>query len=232
MLVLPGMVFISRKYKVSWAIFFLGMLMFIASMIRIPLNNFVAGIIQENFTSYSAILIITAFSALTAGIFEEAARVLGIGYILKKKNFYKGLMYGVGHGGGGEAMVFVGLSLAVNYIIFRFFPDILPNLVVNQYMTMQWYLPLVSAMERVFAIAIQISLSVLIMYAFMHKKYYLIAVAVAYHAVVNFVAVYLNQFFGIIVSEAAVFIFALGSVIFTVLISIREKKTLKEEAAV
>ncbi|MBM3701055.1 MAG: YhfC family intramembrane metalloprotease, partial [Actinobacteria bacterium] len=54
----------------------------------------------------------------------RTARVLGIGYIIKKKNFYKGLMYGVGHGGGGEAMVFVGLSLAVNYIIFRFFSDI------------------------------------------------------------------------------------------------------------
>jgi uncharacterized membrane protein YhfC len=226
-------VFISRKYKVSWAIFFLGMLMFIASMIRIPLNNYVSGIIQGKFTSFNAILVTVAFASLTAGIFEETVRALGIGYIIKKKNFSKGLMYGVGHGGGGEAMLFVGLSLAVNYIIFKFFPDTLPKLALNQYLTMQWYIPLIGAMERIFAIAIQISLSVLVMYAFMHKKYYLIAAAVAYHAAVDFIAVYLNHFFGIIAAEAAVFIFALGSVLFTVLIGIREKKnTLKEETAV
>jgi len=225
-------VFISRRYKVSWAIFFLGMLMFIASMIRIPLNNYVSGIIQENFSSYSSIFIISAFASLTAGIFEEAARVLGIGYIIKKKSFNKGLMYGVGHGGGGEAMLFLGLSLAVNYIIFKFFPGILPKLALNQYLTMQWYMPLIVAMERIFAIAIQISLSVLVMYAFMHKKYYFIAVAVIYHAVVDFVAVYLNQFFGMIAAEAAVFVFAAASILFTVLMGIRQNKNIEEGQSV
>jgi len=162
----------------------------------------------------------------------RTARVLGIGYIIKKKNFYKGLMYGVGHGGGGEAMVFVGLSLAVNYIIFRFFPDILPELALTQFLAMPWYMPLIGAMERIFAISIQISLSVLVMYAFMNKKYYLIAVAVIYHAVVNFVAVYLNHFFGIIASEASVFIFALCSLLFTILIGkIEKKRTLEEKTA-
>lgn len=70
---------------------------------------------------------------------------------------------------------------------------------------------MVGAMERIFAIAIQISLSVLIMYAFLSKRYYFIAVAFFYHIIVDFIAVYLNYRFGTLIIEAMVFVFALVS---------------------
>ena len=47
---------------------------------------------------------------------------MGIGLIIRKKTFEKGLMYGLGHGGGGESMILVGGSLLANFIIYKFLP--------------------------------------------------------------------------------------------------------------
>ena len=35
---------------------------------------------------------------------------------MKPMNYYKGIMYGISHGGGGEAMVFVGLQTLTNFL--------------------------------------------------------------------------------------------------------------------
>jgi uncharacterized membrane protein YhfC len=78
---------------------------------------------------------------------------------------------------------------------------------------MAWYLPLVGAMERIFAIAIQIAFSVLIMYAFIYRKYYIIAVTVIFHAVVDFVAYYVNYKFGFWYAEIGVAVFAIIGII-------------------
>ena len=62
---------------------------------------------------------------------------------------------------------------------------------------MAWFMPLVGALERIFAITIQIALSVLVMHAFLNKKYYFITIAIFYHFLVDFVVVYLNYYYGI-----------------------------------
>jgi len=46
------------------------------------------------------------------------------------------------------------------------------------------------------------------MYAFMSKKYYIIAVTIILHAIVDFAAFYLNYKFGMWYAELSVFIFA------------------------
>jgi uncharacterized membrane protein YhfC len=148
-----------------------------------------------------------------AGIFEEGVRCIALGVIIKPRNYYKGIMYGIGHGGGGESMIFVGLTTLANFIIFKFFPNILPVNIVSQMAQLAWYMPLVGAMERIFAITIQIAFSVLIMYAFMHRKYYVIAVTVIFHAVVDLVAFYINYKFGFWYAEIGVAVFAIIGII-------------------
>ncbi len=117
-------------------------------------------------------------------------------------------MYGIGHGGGGESMIFVGITSLINYILFRFFPNILPGYTISQFQDINWYLPLVGSMERIFAITIQVSLSVIIMYAFLKRKYYFIAIAIIYHFIIDFIAVYAVYKFGIMITEIIIFIFA------------------------
>ncbi|MGM0368501.1 MAG: YhfC family glutamic-type intramembrane protease [Actinomycetota bacterium] len=207
-------VFVWKKFKVSWAIFFLGMALFLVSLARIPLNGYVTSLIRQNFNSY--IIYNALFASFTAALFEEGVRVLGLGLIVRQKNYFKGLMYGIGHGGGGEAMVFIGFTGIANYVIYKLFPGIIPG--SEALGNIQWYLPLVGSLERIFAIAIQIFLSVLVMHAFMSKKYYFIAIAFFFHLLVDFVAIYVNNEFGIAAAEITVFCFAVIAVVLTVLL--------------
>ena len=202
-----------KKFKVSWAIFFLGMVLFLASLIRIPLNTYLGGLLQSNFRGEVFYILYGTMAGLTAGIFEEGVRCIAIGAVIKPRDYYKGVMYGIGHGGGGESMVFVGFTTLANFIIFKFFPNILPVNIVPQMEQMVWYMPLVGALERILAIAIQIAFSVLIMYAFISRKYYMIFVTIIFHAIVDLVAFYVNYKFGMWYSELSVFIFAVIGIV-------------------
>jgi uncharacterized membrane protein YhfC len=166
-------------------------------------------------------------AGLMAGIFETGVRCIAIGAVIKPRDYYKGLMYGIGHGGGGESMVFVGLSTLANYIIFRFFPNILPANILPQIQAAVWYLPLVGALERILAISIQIAFSVLIMYAFMYRKYYMIAVTVVFHAIVDFVAYYINYKFGFWFAEIGVAVFAIIGII--IILKLRPRGNIKKD---
>ena len=73
-------------------------------------------------------------------------------------------------------------------------------------------------MERILAIAIQIAFSVLIMYAFMSRKYYMIFVTIIFHGLVDLVALYINYKFGMWYSELSVFIFAVIGIVIIVLL--------------
>ena len=194
------------------------MVLFLASLIRTPLNTYLGGLLQSNFRGEAFYILFGAMAGLTAGIFEEGVRALAFGAIIKPRDYYKGIMYGIGHGGGGEAMVFLGFSTLANFIIFKFFPNILPINILPQIQAAVWWLPLLGAMERILAIAIQIAFSVLIMYAFMSKKYYIIAVTIIVHAVVDFTAFYINYKFGMWYSELSVLILALIGVIIIILL--------------
>jgi len=204
-------IFVWKKFKISWAIFFLGAGLFVASLIRIPLNSLVAGIIGNNFSGKMLVVLSGLFASFTAGLFEEGVRAIGIGAVIKNRSYCKGIMYGIGHGGGGESAIFVGLSVLANYIIFRFFSHIIPGAGLSIFENMAWYMPMVGAMERIFAITIQISLSVLVMYAFLSKRYYFIVIAFFYHMLIDFVAVYFAYSFGTLITEVMVFVFALVS---------------------
>ena len=209
-------IIIWKKFKVSWAIFFLGMVLFIASLIRTPLNNYLGTLLQKGFQGEIFYILYGIMASLAAGIFEGGVRCIALGAVIKPRDYYKGIMYGIGHGGGGEAMAFIGFSTLANFIIYKFFPNILPINILPQIQAAVWWLPLVGAMERIFAIAIQIAFSVLIMHAFMSKKYYIIAVTIIFHAVVDFVAFYLNYKFGMWYSELSVFIFAVIGIVIIV----------------
>ena len=212
-----------KKFKVSWAIFFIGLALFIISLIRIPLNSYVSGLLKYYFMGDNLLLMVILFPSFTAALFEEGFRTLGIGLIIRNKTYEKGQMYGIGHGGGGESMILVGGALLANFIIYKFFPAF-PGIgaLKTQFESMSWFMPLVGAGERVLTIIVQIAFSVLIMHAFLNKKYYFIVYAFLAHLVIDFVAVYLNLKFGILWAEIAVIIFA--AVALTAILLLKPKK--------
>lgn len=216
-------IYVRKRFKVSWAIFFLGAGLFLASLIRIPLNDYLTGLLKYDFFGGSYVLITTSIVSFTASIFEEGVRVLAFGVFIKNRDYFKGLMYGIGHGGGGEALVLVGLSTLANYLVFRFFPGVLSGIAMNQLEAIQWYMPLIGMGERVMAIAIQIALSILVMHAFLKRKYYFILIAIIFHFAVDFAVTNLNQRFGILWAELSVLVFAAISIVIIFLLKPRNQ---------
>jgi uncharacterized membrane protein YhfC len=185
---------LNRKFKSSWIFLAFGAAMFVLSLVRIPLNL----VAQNSFNTYFAgipFLVISAlFPSVTAGIFEEGCRYLGYRYLFnpERRSFSNGLMYGVGHG-GSEAIIFLTLNYVVLFVVLRAAPGLLPPETLSQVTDIPVYMPLVAFLERIFALCIQIGLSILVLQTFLKKSLKYMGYAIGLHLTVDFLAVMLAQ---------------------------------------
>ena len=134
-----------------------------------------------------------------AGLFEETGRFVAFKTVLRKKrgNDVNGLMYGAGHG-GVEAVILLSATMVMNIIFSAQFNNgivsPLGSLDAAQALlnTPSWMF-LVGAVERVTAVAIHISLSVLVWFAAKDgKRFWLYPLAILLHLAVDMAAVVLN----------------------------------------
>ena len=162
---------------------------------------------------------------LLAGIFEETARYILFKFILKNTRSWKeGILVGLGHG-GIEALL-LGILAAVGFVTMIGYRSIdlstVPSIPAEQlalarqqvqaYWSAPWYMALMGFVERVFAICLHVSLSVMVLYAIVYRKPVWFWLALLWHAFVDAVAVYVVQQVGILAVEGFVAIFAIISV--------------------
>lgn len=168
---------------------------------------------------------------LFAGVFEETGRLTAFAAVLRKKrgNDANALMYGAGHG-GAEAVILLSVSMISNFVY---------SLMVNAgtadpttvsaaatlAQTAPW-MYLVGALERVGAVALHLSLSVLVWFAVKNKKSFaLYPLAILLHAAVDFAAVAMSQNgVNVWLIEGAVFALAGGCAALAVLVWKRNRK--------
>lgn len=141
------------------------------------------------------------YGAFAAGIFEEVGRFVGYKFFLKGQTERKdGLAYGIGHGGieavlvGGLAAIQnLSLSMLVNKGILETslgasVPKATVLQIKNSLINTPYYSFLLGGFERVFALSIQILLSLVVLYGIKEKKYIFILYAILIHAAVDFPA--------------------------------------------
>ena len=204
-------IYLKRKFGVSWIIFFFSAILFILSLIRIPLNLFVNDALSRHFFGTSLLLVGSFFPSLTAGLFEEGFRFLGYRYLFSpsKRTWRNGLMYGTGHG-GIEAILLVSLTHLFLFVFLRFAPGILPFGYTQEILALPAYMPLVATLERVLALSIQIGLSIIVLQCFVRKSLRYLGYAIGLHTAVDFVTLLLVQE-SIALAEAGVGAFAILS---------------------
>lgn len=172
------------------------------------------------------------YGGLMAGLFEETGRYLAFCFALKKyraKNV-NALMYGAGHG-GFEAMVIAGLTM-INNIVWSFMinngriAELTGSLTGDQLTQAQQsigllistpsYQFLLGGVERIFAIILQISLSVLVWFAVKWKgKLYLYPAAILIHFAVDAAAALLSGLgVNLFIIEAVVAVFTAAAALF------------------
>lgn len=138
---------------------------------------------------------------LFAGVFEETGRFVAFKTVLRKKraNDANALMYGAGHG-GIEAVILLSATMIGNLIyVLQFNAGSLPAGVTLDAMqtlvnTPSWMF-LVGSVERFSAVALHISLSVLVWFAAKNaKRFWLYPLAIFLHLLVDAAAGILSGF--------------------------------------
>lgn len=222
MIVLPIILWIyfTRKFALSWKLVLAGGLTFIASQIlHIPLVLAMGSFLQSISLLFNAIIL-----GLLAGIFEETARYILFKFIIKKSRSWKeGVLVGLGHGGTEAVILGIFAALAfVNMIIYKNIDlSTVPSIPADQlelakqqvaaYWSAPWYMALMGFVERIFAITLHVSLSVMVLYAIVYRKPIWFWLALLWHALVDAVAVYVGQEVGILAVEGIVAVFAIIS---------------------
>ncbi|RJP51351.1 MAG: YhfC family intramembrane metalloprotease [Anaerolineaceae bacterium] len=240
MIVLPILLgfWLTRKFKLSWKLFFAGALTFIASQVlHIPFlvgttalfNN---GAIPSPPASWATIFN-AVFLGLAAGIFEETARWILFKFFLKdKRSWNEGVLVGAGHGGVEAFLLGVmGVFTLINMIVLRNVDMSAMGVPADQLAAAQqqvdafWaspaYMGLLGFMERVFAITLQIALSVMVLYGIAYKKPLWFWLAVLWHSLVDAVAVYTLPIVGALGVEGIIAVMALVSL--AILLGLRKK---------
>ena len=222
-------VFLTRKYNLGWRLYWIGAALFILSQALHIYFNFLIdrlfrnGVLPTPPENYQ-LLFSAVFLGLSAGFFEELIRYAGLRWWAKDaRSWAKGLLFGSGWG-GMEAIIFYVLVLSLNYIIFaalrtqdlsnQLSPEQLAPLQqgMNLFWSVSWYDSLLGAVERLFALPIQISLTILVLQVFTRGQSRWLWIAIAWHTLIDAVVVISISNWGIYATEGLVAIFALLSI--------------------
>lgn len=202
---------IIRKKQTSWKLFGVGVLTFIGSQIfHIPLVNGLTVAFQTGALPHIDPAIAPYFNAvvlgLLAGIFEETARWIGF-KLLKKKGDSLGAALTLGAGHGGVEAVIIGVIVLVNLVAmlgFRYMNTATLPLSADQiqlaqqqaqvYFATPWPLPLTGAVERIGAMGLHITLSIMVWLAISFRKPLWFWGAILYHALIDGLTVLATSF--------------------------------------
>lgn len=194
-------VWLRRGRRVPWFHFCVGILTFLGSqVVHLPLNKLLtdSGVVAKDLESGS--LYLTAIVlGLTAGVTEEAARAIGYALVRRARRYEDGLMMGLGHG-GIEAMI-IGVLAAANFSALWLAKEgaVLPiELTPEQSATLHQQvmalgsapqLALLPLVERLIALTLHASLSIMVLMAFVRRQWLYVAAAIVIHATVDFAVV-------------------------------------------
>lgn len=222
MIILPisAWIFFARRFKLSWKLVLAGGLAFIASQVlHIPVLSILSPTLKNNSLFINAILL-----GLLAGIFEETARYILFKFVLTNARTWKeGVFVGLGHG-GTEALI-LGILAATTFATMLAYRSIdlatVPSIPANQlelakqqvaaYWSAPTFLPLLGFVERIFAMCLHVSLSLMVLYAIANRKMMWFWLAILWHALVDATAVFVSPKIGVVATEGIVALSAIIS---------------------
>ena len=235
MLIVPIVlvIYLTRKFSLSWKLALAGALTFIASQVlHIPLVYGLTALFQKGILSVPEAWS-TIFNAvvlgLLAGIFEETARWVLFKFSLKNaKTWAEGVLVGAGHGGVESFILgLLAILTLVNMVVMRN-ADLaalgvpaeqlaLAKQQVDAFWSSPFYMGFLGGLERIFAICLHLSLSGMVLYSVAYKKPMWFWLALLWHALVDAAAVYLLPIVGAVALEGIVGVTAIISlwIVFT-----------------
>ncbi|MCC7251749.1 YhfC family glutamic-type intramembrane protease [Hyphomicrobium sp.] len=198
---------------------------FAAQAIRIPVlqaltSGFASGGLPAPDPAYQAAFNI-AVLALTAGLFEESARYLAYRHVIPQaRSWNAAVTFGAGHGGMESIVlgVLMGVELAGMLAVGSPGTAPLPGHSAEEharladqatrYWSTPWYVPLLGALERVFALCFHMAMAVVVLLAVVRRRLAWLAGAIAAHAAANAAGVAALAAYGPVAAEIVVGVIA------------------------
>jgi uncharacterized membrane protein YhfC len=199
---------LRRREGVTWGLIMAGVVSFAASQVaRVPIDLGFQWLVQGSgvwpFEPESVAWTVSTavYVGLAAGLCEEIARYVVLKYWRKgERTWTQGVAFGAGHG-GIEAIV-LGLIVLVNFVVMlRLRGGDLSELglaadqlasaqeQLAAFWSMAPHIPLLGALERVFALTLQIAFTLLVVRGLVTRNVGWVVLAVLGHALVDSVAV-------------------------------------------
>ena len=215
-----------RKFSLSWRIFLYGALFFILSqVIHIPLLvilqppyiAWVKTVFPDTALSLAALAL---FLGLFAGLVEEGIRYLAFARFFPRKKIppdrEHGLLFGAGWGGLECIFVaFLVIQAMINYVLLT--SGMLDALGINATLSDPAQQAALAALagitpadilpgllERMMTLVVQLAFTFLVLYSVVKARPAFLLAAIGWHALVDFMAVYLAGMYGIWPAEAMV----------------------------
>ncbi len=224
-------IYLARKYRVDWNIYAVGVATWgVTFILHLIFNAWVLNPIMGNLGLSTAtrgipLLWTGILLGLAAGVFEETGRYLVYARFLPKaRKWSEGLMLGAGHG-GFESMFFGawGLYIFLQMVVLKdSSPEQLAAMVspenvdlaiaqIGVYWNAPWHEMLLVSFERINAIIIHLSMSLMVLAAFRRKNILWFLASVLWHTLTNAIAVYSLITWGALTTEALLVLIALLS---------------------
>ncbi len=221
-------VVIARKYQADWGLYAVGAATFIGSQVfHIPFNLWVLNpLLQKSglqpLPGSWGLLALGLALGLSAGVFEECARYLVYRFWQKQvRSWRPALMFGAGHG-GIEAIILGGLSLfTVIQIAALRSVDLASVVPVEQLATAQaqieafwqsrWYDAFLAVVERAGTVPLHMALALMVLQAIRQRQPAWLGLAILVHTLLNAIAVFGVQTWGVYLTEAFILLAGLAS---------------------
>lgn len=207
-------IYMGIKKRMNWKALIFGALLFVVFVMILEriMHSLVLGADPTKSAIYLNPLLYMLYGAFAAGIFEETARWLCFKFLIRVRDNETrdtGISYGLGHG-GMEAILIGGLAMIGNIVTSVMLNSGALKSVTAAMNSQQLdafnagmaaltqtapYLFLLSGVERVAALVIQISLSLFVLKAVADRKWQYFMLAILLHAAVDFVAIMFQRGF-------------------------------------
>jgi uncharacterized membrane protein YhfC len=230
MIILPIVLafYLTRKFSLSWKMVMAGAVTFIVSQVlHIPVLSALTALFKNGtlpaIPPTWTLLFNAVLLGLLAGIFEETARWVLYKFILKDaKTWNEGVLAGIGHGGIEAVLLgFIALTGVISMMAMRN-ADLstmgipadqmeLAKQQVADFWSAPVYMAFLGFIERVFAICLHLSLSVMVLYSVAYGRPLWFWFALLWHAIVDGVTVYFLPAVGALGVEGIVGICAIVS---------------------
>ena len=214
-----------RRLGVAWKVIGIGALAFALSQLftRLPATQVIQYLLRDELKASTLLMNVwIVVLSITAGLFEETARLIAFKHPLKEHRTWKdALGFGVGHGGFESAVLVGGLAAIGLVNVVALSKLDLSTLPLNpeqleqvraakaQIAALRWWEPLPGAYERVCAMFIHVSMTVVVLQCFLRQQRRWFWLAVGFHTLANLLTVVTAQRAGPIAGEAVATVFAL-----------------------